>query len=210
MNNSNRGNKKSIGTTILILVVGLAYLAAKPKLEKWLGTELPGGNNNQAAVQEDSPTPDLTSNSTNSGSAAESNTSAGTSTKSQSDQQVLTRVGKDFKSKEGLVYRAGSSRGGHDHVLLHAKDNLSKPVHGVFDDKSQIFALADEAYKKIKSGSRDVQTSKQGSRTAYTVKMGRRIGYKGGRSGKQQGQPKLTRITLVLVEGNRVITAYPR
>ncbi len=205
MNNSNRGNKKSIGTTILILVVGLAYLAAKPKLEKWLGTELPGGNNNQAAVQEDSPTPDLTSNSTNSGSAAESNTSAGTSTKSQSDQ-VLTRVGRNFESKEGLVYRAGNSREGHDHVLLHAKNNLSKPVHGVFDDKSQIFALADEAYKKIKSGSRDVETSKQGSKTAYTVKIGRRIGYKGGRHGKKQG---LTRIKLILVEGNRVITAYP-
>ncbi len=209
MNNSNRGNKKSIGTTILILVVGLVYLAAKPKLEKWLGTELPGGNNNRAAVQEDAPTPDLTANSTNSGSAAESKPSAGTSDTSQNGQQVLTRVGRDFKSREGLVYRAGSNGQGHDHVLLHAKDNLSKPAHGVFDDKSQVFALVDEAYKKIKSGSRDVQTSKQGSKTAYTVKMGRRVGYKGGRSGKQQGQPKLTRIKLILVEGNRVITAYP-
>lgn len=206
MNNSNPRNKKSIGTTILILVVGLAYLAAKPKLEKWLETELPGGNNNQAAVQEHSPGP--TSNSTNSGSAAESNNSEGTSTSNQSGQ-VLTRVGRDFKSKEGLVYRAGNNREGHDHVLLHAKDNLSKPVHGVFEDKSQVFALVDEAYKKIKSGSRDVQTDKQGSKTAYTVKMGRRTGYKGGRNGKQQGHPKLTRLKLILVEGNRVITAYP-
>ena len=38
--------------------------------------------------------------------------------------------------------------------------------------------------------------------------MHRRIGYKGGRVGKDGGNPPLHRIRLVL-EGRNVITAYP-
>lgn len=185
MNHNTLGNKKSIGTTVLLVLLALAYFAAKPKLEAWLGTELPGGGQRatepaESTAKSDSrPTPD-----------------------------ILTKVGKNYESAAGLIYGSGKEHR-RDHVLRHAKDDLSKPTHGVFDDESQVFALVDEAYEKVKSGSRDVRTSNEGDRTIHTVRMNRRIGYKGGQNGKKNNKPPLNSIRLVLVNENHVITAYP-
>jgi hypothetical protein len=65
----------------------------------------------------------------------------------------------------------------------------------------------EKAYEKAKAGQR---TTKQvdGNRTIYTVDMGKRVGFVGGREGNQKRTPMARRIRMVL-EGNRVITAFP-
>jgi hypothetical protein len=116
-----------------------------------------------------------------------------------------------FESPAGLVYRSGG-REGHriDHVLEHAKDDPSKPVHGVYrGDRDSILAMIDEAYRLTESrGPPTVQKEEEGSRTVYTVDMGRSVGFAGGQSGQRKGRPSLRHIRLVL-EGDSVITAFP-
>ncbi len=119
-------------------------------------------------------------------------------------------------SPAGLVYN--SSRSGEhrtEHVLRHAHDMPSRPGnHGVFDaNGDDVFRLLDEAYKMIQSNSRQVSKDKprpgEEYKTAYVIDMNRRIGYRGGKSGNRAGKPKLSKIKLVLANGNQVITAYP-
>ena len=119
-------------------------------------------------------------------------------------------------SPAGLVYN--SSRSGEhrtEHVLRHAHDMPNRPGnHGVFDaDGDDVFRLLDEAYEMIQNNSRQVTKDKpregEEYKTAYVIDMKRRIGYRGGKSGNRAGKPKLTKIKLVLANGNQVITAYP-
>ena len=119
-------------------------------------------------------------------------------------------------SPAGLIYN--SSRSGEhrtEHVLRHADDQPDRPGnHGVFDaDGDDVFRLLDEAYKMIQSNSRQVTKDKPRAgeeyKTAYVINMNRRIGYRGGKSGNRAGKPKLSKIKLVLANGNQVITAYP-
>tara|TARA_A100001391_G_scaffold116657_1_gene79018 strand:+ start:1155 stop:1379 length:225 start_codon:yes stop_codon:yes gene_type:complete len=65
----------------------------------------------------------------------------------------------------------------------------------------------DQAYENAKIGKRTTKHSDDG-RTIYTVDIGHRIGYVGGREGNQRHKPMARRVQLVL-EGNRVITAFP-
>lgn len=221
MNNSKPPRTKSIASTILLIVLAVAYLALKPKLEAWLGTPLPpiAGNAQPKQVEPQGPAssePNRQRDATPKSVPTDAPTQADTSTakpnsnrKENAKLGVLTADGRDFRSTAGLIYSPGS-REGHrrKHVLKHAKDDQSKPVHGVFDDEATVFALVDEAYQKVKSRSDDVRTEQDGRRTSHVVKMRRRIGFKGGRNGKRAGNPPLDRIKLVL-EGNEVITAFP-
>ena len=127
----------------------------------------------------------------------------------------LKQQGRKKVSPAGLVY--ASSR--IEHVMRHAHDmpdRSDSKSHGVFDADSEddVFRLLDEAYKKIKSNSRDVskdrgQPNASFKKDAYTIKMDRRIGYLGGKNGKRKGNPALSRIKLVLGNDVEVITAYP-
>ena len=119
-------------------------------------------------------------------------------------------------SPAGLIYN--SSRSGEhrtEHVLRHAHDQPSRSGnHGVFDaNGDDVFRLLDEAYKMIQSNSRQVTKDRPRAgeeyKTAYVINMNRRIGYRGGKSGNRDGKPKLSKIKLVLANGNQVITAYP-
>ena len=119
-------------------------------------------------------------------------------------------------SPAGLVYN--SSRSGEhrtEHVLRHAKDMPSRPGnHGVFDaDGDDVFRLLDEAYELIQSNSRQVSKDRPRAgeeyKTAYTINMNRRIGYRGGKSGNRDGKPAVTKIKIVIANGDQVITAYP-
>lgn len=116
-------------------------------------------------------------------------------------------------SPEGLVYTASRS-GEHrtEHVLRHAADQPNRAgSHGVFKVGSDddVFRLIDEAYRLIKSNSKQVTKEKmEDGKTPYVVDMKRVIGFKGGQSGKRAGNPELRKIKLILAE-NRVITAYP-
>lgn len=124
---------------------------------------------------------------------------------------LFVSVGRNkLKSPAGLIYGMGGG-GEHrvDHVMRHAKDDPSRPSHGVFDgDKDSILRLIDEAYEMVKSNSRYVKTESSQGNTAYTISMGRVVGYEGGQKGKRSNHKRLKSIRLIL-DGNRVITAYP-
>jgi hypothetical protein len=124
---------------------------------------------------------------------------------------VLTDVGRGrLRSTAGLVYEQLSSEHRIDHVLRHAEDDPSRPVHGVFDgDRDVILAVIDEAWLAAQKGRPPkVVTEDNGDRTAYTVDLGRKIGFMGGQAGKRRGFPACRHLQLV-VEGDEVVTAYP-
>lgn len=116
-----------------------------------------------------------------------------------------------FESTAGLRYVPGSADSHRlKHVMQHAKDDLSKPKHGVFKGgRDEILAVIDEAYEKAKKGGKDVRNSLRDERTAYIVNLGRKIGYVGGSSGKRDGNPDCHYLQLVIEDENVVITAYP-
>lgn len=131
---------------------------------------------------------------------------------------VVNRGRQEFRSTAGLMYVRGS-REGHriKHVLEHAKDNLDKPVHGVFDvagdrDKglARIVAWIDLAYEKGKKGGKGTRQERQGDRMIYTVRMDKQIGYVGGQKGKRNNKRPCQYLRLVLQNGNEVVTAYPQ
>ena len=94
--------------------------------------------------------------------------------------------------------------------MQHAKDDTTKPIHGVFEgNRDQILAVIDEAFLKTKKGGRDVRSEKQNNRLVYTVNLGRKIGYMGGSEGKRTNNPACRYVRIVLEDGNVVITAYP-
>src|SRR5690606_29096933 len=124
---------------------------------------------------------------------------------------VLRQVSPDrYVSPAGLLYTPGSAEGHRlEHLRRHTKDDPSRPgSHGVFDgDMKGALATIDDAYQRAKKGQRTT-TQQEDGRTIYTVDMGGRIGFIGGREGNRKRQPMARRVRLV-VEGNRVITAYP-
>jgi hypothetical protein len=124
---------------------------------------------------------------------------------------ILVDQGNDrFRSPEGLLYVRGSQEGHRlKHLERHTVDDPGRPGrHGVFDGGMQgALMTIDKAYRKAKTG---VQTSveEEDGRTIYTVDMGTRVGFVGGSEGQRRRNPMARRVRLVL-EQNRVITAYP-
>jgi len=116
-----------------------------------------------------------------------------------------------FESTAGLRYVPGSADDHRlRHVMQHAKDDLTKPIHGVFDgDDDEILAVIDEAYQKAKNGGSEVRSEKQNDRRVYTVNLGRKIGYLGGSEGERKGNPACRYLRIVLEGENIVISAYP-
>ena len=124
---------------------------------------------------------------------------------------VLREIeGGALESSAGLIYRQDRTGNRLDHVLLHSRDNPSKPVHGVYSgNRDEILAWIDEAYMIAqKRGPPQVVIEEQGDRTTITVILNRKIGYMGGENGAKRGHPPLKMIKLVL-EDRDVITAYP-
>ncbi len=120
----------------------------------------------------------------------------------------------ELRSPAGLVYGIGPNREHRvDHVMLHAQDNPDRPVHSVFTgDRDAILRTIDEAYTLIKQNSKRVKkfpVEDDPDRTEYLIDLQRPIGYRGGQQGARDQHPKLTRLKLILADGNRVITAYP-
>lgn len=126
---------------------------------------------------------------------------------------LVNRSRQEFRSTAGLMYVRGSQDGHRlKHVLKHAKDNLDKPVHGVFDgdgDRDKILAWIDLAYEKGKKGGSGTKTERQGGRVVYTVRMSSRIGFVGGQKGKRNNNRECRYLRLVVQNGNEVVTAYP-
>ena len=124
---------------------------------------------------------------------------------------MLREVSRDrFISPAGLQYTPGSAEGHRlEHLRRHTKDDPGRPgSHGVFDgDMEGALKTIDRAYVRAKKGQRTTKKVDDG-RTIYTVDMGGRIGFVGGRDGGRKRNPMARRVRMVL-EGTRVITAYP-
>tara|TARA_R110002049_G_scaffold27321_2_gene94334 strand:- start:602942 stop:603871 length:930 start_codon:yes stop_codon:yes gene_type:complete len=124
---------------------------------------------------------------------------------------LLKEIGsKRYVSPAGLLYTPGSAEGHRlEHLRRHTKDQPSRPGnHGVFDgDMAGALKTIDKAYQRAKKGQRTTKSVDDG-RTIYTVDMGSRVGFVGGRDGGRKRNPMARRVRLIL-EGTRVITAYP-
>lgn len=115
-----------------------------------------------------------------------------------------------FMSPQGLQYVPGSAEGHRlEHLRRHTADQPSRPgKHGVFDGGMEgALKTIDRAYELAKKKQRTT-TQVDGKRTIHTVDLGKRVGFVGGREGNRRRKPMARRVKLVL-EGNRVITAFP-
>lgn len=122
----------------------------------------------------------------------------------------LEQVGVDsYVSDGGLAYPPDPGRfeSRADHVLAHTQDDLSRPLHGIFDvasDRCRVFDLLDEVRARIDDG--------EGRRCGdgcYDVDLGRSIGMVGGTQGAADDHPRTTWVRIVVENGDDVITAYP-
>jgi len=191
-----RDKQRILCGIVLLLVFGYVY--GRPTLERWLGQPLPAlGTFSDEQAGERTDPPEL---------------SNGESKSSQAEKEFFTDLGrKRLQSPAGLVYGVGPEGENRvDHVLLHAEDDPSRPVHSVFDGtRDEIFETIDQAWLLAKAGGRGVEKSVEDDRTVYTVYMNRTIGYEGGQSGKRKDFPMLNRLRLVIEDNNHLISAYP-
>jgi hypothetical protein len=98
-----------------------------------------------------------------------------------------------------------------EHVARHFRDQPDRPgPHGVFDGGEGVaWAVIDEAWERAER--QRLAPEREGDRSSFTVPMGRRIGYLGGRAGKSQGNPALSRVFMVFETGTKnIITAFPK
>lgn len=122
----------------------------------------------------------------------------------------LEQVAEDaYVSDGGLSYPPDPGRfeSRADHVLAHTADDLSRPLHGVFDvgaDACDVFDLLDEVRGEIRDGE-----AVECGDGCYDVDMGRDVGAVGGTQGAAAGNPSTTWVRIVLADGDDVITAYP-
>lgn len=185
--------------------------AAKPETE----SERRKNTDSQRKLDSEKKNDSTEKNQEEGGPQPETTPSASAAATDQSDSSLkfglLRDVGNQrYVSPAGLMYTRGSAEGHRlEHLRRHTEDQPNRPgKHGVFDGGMEgALKAIDKAYENAKAGKR---TSKQTdrNRTIYTVDMSKRVGYVGGRDGNRRGKPMARRIKLVL-EGNRVITAFP-
>ena len=116
-----------------------------------------------------------------------------------------------YLSPQGLRYTRGSQEGHRlKHLERHLADQPNRPgKHGVFQgDMLQVLKWLDDAYARGKRKARGTRERTEDGRTIYEVSFDDVVGYIGGQVGKREGNPQCKKIRLV-VEGNRVITAFP-
>lgn len=122
----------------------------------------------------------------------------------------LERVAEDsYVTDGGLSYPPDPGRfeSRADHVLAHTVDDLSRPLHGVFDvgaDACDVFDLLDDVSAEIRDGA-----AAGCGDGCYDVDMRRDVGTIGGTQGAVAGNPHTTWVRIVVAHGDDVITAYP-
>lgn len=181
---SRKKTKTTVAGLVIAILIG-GYTVFRPAINQATGWNLP------AISQNDAPAADPSDPSLKYG--------------------LLQEIGRDrYLSPAGLLYTPGSAEGHRlEHLKRHTADQPSRPgKHGVFDGGMEgALTSIEKAYEKAQAEQRTT-TEVDGNRTIYTVDMGKRIGYVGGREGNQKRKPMARRVRLVL-EGNRVITAFP-
>lgn len=231
MENKQPFQKRKIVWVAAIIAVAAVYQIAHPYLERQFDVQLPSLIEDDVATVDtpgrqweesdweipdaDDQQPPLGESTSGVARSDEGSVPAAVAQGNGGQPPFLVPTGKKnrLQSPAGLIY--GQSRGEHrvDHVMRHAVDDPSRPVHSVFEgDRDQILRLIDEAYDLIKSKSKRVRQTpdkERHYRTKYTVDMQRKIGYLGGRQGKRQNFPPRNKLTLVLDNEKFMVTAYP-
>ena len=225
MNVSAKGRKPNNRQLIIFGLMALAvvYHFSRPTLEKWFNTSLPSVTQDDDrqvnnSVTNSSGSSDYEYNAKLPNAKAPAKQSQGSSTQSGGSSEAnpgkaarnwLKDIGRNnYKSPAGLIYGGGREHR-IDHVLLHCKDNPSKPTHGIFVGNAvEVMQMIDEAYDKVKSRASGVNSQKSGDKMTHTVSMGRVVGHTGGKKAKRQGRKELRKVKIVLAD-DRVITAFP-
>jgi len=194
---SQRIGKKGAGSALIFLLVVL-YALTQPWVNERFGWDLPGFDalDTRSAVAVGDDAPAATADEDSPSTAAEG--------------FLREMAGNRYLSPAGLQYVPGSAEGHRlEHLRRHTSDQPTRPgKHGVFDGgMTGALQTIDRAYERAKKKQRTTKQVDQG-RTIYTVDLGRRVGYVGGREGGRLGKPMARRVKIVL-EGTRVITAYP-
>ncbi len=120
-----------------------------------------------------------------------------------------------LQSKQGLNYaRRYYSSLNHtesalSHVHRHTVDNLNKPIHGIFDDPSDVVGIIDEAYVLFKNNSNIISNTTNGfGNVEIIINLQKNIGKQGGKFGNGS---TLQNLKLVFDPNtNNVITAFPK
>ena len=215
-NQQKSGGKKAAGGMLGVVLL-VTYWFAQPVLNDQLGLNLPSlrGTTPAAQEQQDAPpqTPEAPAVAT---PAVDSLASEEKAAKDQPQPDLLHGILREvqpdrYMSPAGLLYGPGSQEGHRlKHLERHTQDQPTRPgSHGVFDGgMPAALKVIDEGFSKTKSGGSGITSEEDGDRTIYTISMGKRIGFIGGRDGNRRNKPMARRLRIVL-EGNRVITAFP-
>lgn len=189
---------KRVVCLVLILLATL-YTVLQPKLEQWTGIDLPDVVQKEPDVQRDV-------------SQSSSNRQPDLASETEGAFELRETGRNVFESPAGLTYTMGPNREHRiDHVMRHASDDPNRPVHGVFDanQRDDLLRVIDEAWQLIRADSPQVrQYEGDNGLQEYIVDLPTRIGFVGGQQGARQDNPETRRMKLIL-DGNRVITAYP-
>ncbi len=217
---------------VAIVAVLICYTLAQPFLNRRFGWNLPPLAGAQAT--KDAPnvtiktsipadansTAKSTSKSSPESAKPTESTSSSTATQAAAAQSISQlRYGilretapEDYLSPGGLRYTRGGPEGHRlTHIQRHLEDDPERPgSHGVFDgDMAQVVRWLDEAYALAARGAKGTSKSDEGDgRTKYEASFSKPIGYVGGRDGKRANNPDARRVRIIL-EGNKVITAFP-
>jgi len=231
--------RRKVWTKLIVFVVLVVVIWLQPKIQAWLEGRNAGGPDASAEVKQYDSEPSIASQhpadrkrvvikdvdepvvaevDRSEQTSGEERTARKGSPTGTSQPKAAPALGQlkeirknVFESTAGLRYVPGSAENHRlRHVMQHAKDDTTKPIHGVFDGKrDQILAVIDEAYLKAQKRGRDVHSEAQNDRLVYTVNLRRKIGYMGGSEGKRTGNPECRYVRIVLEDGNVVISAYP-
>lgn len=124
----------------------------------------------------------------------------------------LKEIGpEDFLSPAGLRYTRGSQEGHRlKHLAKHLKDQPDRPgSHGVFEaDMPQVLRWLDEVFQRAQREEPGTSRRQERDRWVLEAAFDEAVGYVGGSTGARRGHPETRQIRLV-VEDNRVITAFP-
>ena len=198
--------RRIIPVALALIVIGYSY--SRPTLEKWFNVSLPAltDQNQRRDSSNNSPSPSSTSN--------EGSYKVTLPTDANSSGKfAIKEVGRDrYETPAGLLYTMGP-RGEHriEHVMRHAKDQPSRPAHGVFlgdGDQDAVLQIIDDAYSLVKKKSPRAKYESSDGKDKYDVDMQRKVGFDGGQKGQRNSHRALNKVRMIL-DGNRVITAFP-
>lgn len=210
---ASRTGRRSAGGMLAILLL-VIYWFAQPVLNERFGLNLPGLNSdNNAQPANNAPTAEKAQPRVEPRvEPAAKQTDVQRSDDGDLKYGLLQEVGRDrYLSPAGLMYTPGSQEGHRlKHIEKHLTDIPSRPgSHGVFDgEMPSVLKLIDQAFEKTKTNDRDVSSSDEDGRMVYEINMRSRIGYVGGQTGSRRQKPAANKLRLV-IDGNRVITAFP-